>query len=98
VYRLLVGKPEGKRPVGRSRCRWVDTIKMDLSEIGWGGVGWIGQAQDGDKWRALANAVMNLQVAYDVGKLSSGYTIGGLSSSSQFHRVSYLVIFLHGEG
>jgi hypothetical protein len=49
AYRLLVGKPEGKRPLGRSRRRWVDNIKMDLLEIGWGGVDWIGQAQDRDR-------------------------------------------------
>jgi hypothetical protein len=59
---LLVGKPEGKRPLGRPRRRWVDNIKMDLLEIGWGGVDWIGLAQDRDKWRALVNAVMNLRV------------------------------------
>jgi hypothetical protein len=57
AYRLLVGKPEGKRPLGRPRRRWVD-----LSEIGWGGVDWIGLAQDREKWRALVNAVMNLRV------------------------------------
>jgi hypothetical protein len=62
MYRLLVGRPEGKRPFGRPRCRWVDNIKMDLVEIGWGGLDWIGVAQDRDKWRALVNAVMNLQV------------------------------------
>jgi hypothetical protein len=62
AYRLLMGKPEGKRPLGRPRRRWVDNIKMDLLEIGWGGVDWIGLAQDRDKWRALVNAVMNLWV------------------------------------
>jgi hypothetical protein len=62
VYRLLVGKPEGKRPLGRPRRRWVDNIKMDRLEIGWGGVDWIGLAQDKNKWRALVNAVMNLRV------------------------------------
>jgi hypothetical protein len=62
AYRLLVGKPEGKRPLGRPRCRWVDNIKMDLLGIGWGGVDWIGVTQDRDKWRALVNAVMNLRV------------------------------------
>jgi hypothetical protein len=61
-YRLLVGKPEGKRPLGRPRRRWVDNIEMDLLDIGWGGVDWIGLAQDRDKWRALANAVLNLGV------------------------------------
>jgi hypothetical protein len=57
-YRLLVGK----RPLVRPRRRWVDNIKMDLLEIGWGGVDWIGLAQDKDRWRALVNAVMNLRV------------------------------------
>jgi hypothetical protein len=62
AYRLLVGKPEGKRPLGRPRRRWVDNIKMDVLEIGWGGVDRIGLAQDRDKWRPLVNAVMNLRV------------------------------------
>jgi hypothetical protein len=61
-YRLLVEKPDGKRPLGRPRRRWVDNIKMELLEIGWGGVDWTGLAQDRDKWRALVNAVMNLRV------------------------------------
>jgi hypothetical protein len=59
-----------------------------LLEMGLGGVGWIGLAQDRDKWRALVNAVLKLRVPYNSGKLSSGYIIDGLSSSSQFHRVS----------
>jgi hypothetical protein len=62
VDRLLVGKPEGKRPLGRPRRMWADNIKMDLLEIGWGGVDWIGLAQDRDKRRALVNAVVNLWV------------------------------------
>jgi hypothetical protein len=62
AYRLLVGKSEEKRPLGRPRRRCVDNIKMDLLEIGWGGVDWICQAQDRDKWRALVNAVMNFRV------------------------------------
>jgi hypothetical protein len=62
AYRLFVGKPEGKRPLGRPRCRWVDNIKMDLLEIGWGGVDWIGLAQDRDKWRVLVYEVMNLWI------------------------------------
>jgi hypothetical protein len=84
AYRLLVGKPEGKRPLGRPRRRSVDNIKMDLLEIGWGSLNWICPAQDRDKWRVLVNAIMNLRVPY-AGKLSSGYIIGGLSSSYQFH-------------
>jgi hypothetical protein len=62
VYRILVGKPEGKRPLGRPRRRWVDNIKMDLREIGWDGTDWIDLAQDGDQWRALVNTVVNLRV------------------------------------
>jgi hypothetical protein len=62
VYRLLVGKPEGKRPLGRPRCRWLDNIKMDLLEIGLSVVDWIGLAQDRYRWRALVNSVMNLRV------------------------------------
>jgi hypothetical protein len=59
--RILVGKPEGKRPLGRPRRRWVDNIKMDLREIGWDGVDWIDLAQDRDQWRALVNTVMNVR-------------------------------------
>jgi len=62
VYRVLVGKPEGKRPLGRPRRRWEDNIKMDLQEVGCGGVDWIELAQNRDRWRALVNAVMNLRV------------------------------------
>jgi hypothetical protein len=62
AYRTLVGKPEGKRPLGRPRCRWDDNIKMDLREIGWGGMDWLDLAQDMDQWRALMNMVINLQV------------------------------------
>jgi hypothetical protein len=63
AYRILVGEPEGKRPIGRSRRRWEDNIKMDVREIGWGGMDWIDLAQDRDQWRALVNTVMNLRVA-----------------------------------
>jgi hypothetical protein len=60
--RILVGKPEGKRPLGRLRRWWVDTIKMDLREIGCNCIDWIDMAQDRNKWRALVNMVMNLRV------------------------------------
>jgi hypothetical protein len=63
VCRLLGGKPEGERPLGRPRQRWVDNIKMDLGDLGWNDVYWIGLAQDRDKWRALVNAVMNFWVS-----------------------------------
>jgi hypothetical protein len=62
VYRLLVGKPEGKKPLGRPRSRWMDNIKMDLLEIGLNVVDGIGLAQDRYRWRALVNSVMNLRV------------------------------------
>ena len=57
-----MGKPEGKKPLGRPRCRWEDNIKMDLEEVGCGGMDWVALAQDKDRWRALVNAVLNLQV------------------------------------
>jgi hypothetical protein len=59
--RILVGKPEGKRPLGRSRCRWVYNIKMYLREIGWDDMDWIDVSQDRDQWRALVSTVMNLR-------------------------------------
>jgi hypothetical protein len=62
IYRVLVGKPEGKRPLGRPRHRWEDNIEMDLQEVGCGCMDWIGLAQDGDRWQALVNAVTNLLV------------------------------------
>ena len=62
VYRVLVGKPEGKRPLGRPRRRWVDNIRMDLQETGCGYMDCIGLAQDRDMWRTLVSAVMNLRV------------------------------------
>jgi hypothetical protein len=61
AYRLLVGKPEGKRPLGRPRRRWVDNVRMDLEEVGWGD-DWIGLAKDRNRWRALVNSVLNLRV------------------------------------
>jgi hypothetical protein len=62
AYRILVGRPEGRRPLGRPRRRWEDNIKMNLQVVGWEGVDWIDMAQDRDRWRALVNAVMNLRV------------------------------------
>jgi hypothetical protein len=64
TYRVLVGKPEGRRPLGRPRRRWEDNIKMDLREVEWGegGIDWIGLAEVVDRWRALVNAVMNIRV------------------------------------
>jgi hypothetical protein len=62
AYNILVGRPEGRRPLGRPRHRWEDSIKMDLREIGFGDVDWIHLAWDRDRWRALVNTVMNLRV------------------------------------
>jgi hypothetical protein len=62
AYKLLVGKSEGKRPLGRPRSRWVDNIRMDLGEVGWGDVDWIGLVLDRNKWRAFVNSVLNLRV------------------------------------
>jgi hypothetical protein len=71
AYRILVGKPEGKRPLGKPRCMWFDNIRMDLREIGWGGMDWIDLTQDRDQWMALVNTVMNLRVPQNVGKFLS---------------------------
>ena len=62
MYSVLVGKPEGRRPLGRPRRRWVDNIRLDLQEVGCGYMDWIGLAQDRDRWRTLVSAVMNLRV------------------------------------
>jgi hypothetical protein len=61
AYRIVVGKPEGKRPLGRPRRRWEDNIRIDVREIGWGGMDWIELAQDREHWMALVNTVMNLR-------------------------------------
>jgi hypothetical protein len=63
TYRVLVWKPEGKRPLQRSRCTWEDNIKMDLREIGWGDMDWIHLAQDRDQWGAVATTAMNLRIS-----------------------------------
>jgi hypothetical protein len=88
VYRLLVGKPEGKRPLGRLRHRWIDNIKTDLLETGLSVVDWIGLAQDRYRWRALVNAVMNLWVPQNAGNLPSGCTSCGFSSGTQLQSQS----------
>jgi hypothetical protein len=62
AYRLLMGKLEGRRPLGRPRRRWLDNIRMDLVEVGWGDVNWIGLAQDRGRWRTLVNSVLNFRV------------------------------------
>jgi hypothetical protein len=76
AYRILVGKPEGKIPLGRPRRRWVDNIKIDLREIGHDGMYWIDLAQDMYKWRTLVNTVMNRRVPKNAREFVSGSTIG----------------------
>jgi hypothetical protein len=85
AYRILVGKLEGKRSLGRPRSKWVNNIKIDLREIGWDDMDWIDLAQDRDQWRALVNIVMNLRVPYNSGKFSSSCTIGSFSRRAQLH-------------
>jgi hypothetical protein len=75
-YRILVGKPEGKRPLERSRRRWVDNIKMDLMEIRWGGMDCIDLAEDRDQWRALVNTIKILRVPQNLWKILSSCTTG----------------------
>jgi hypothetical protein len=88
AYRVSVGKPQGKRPLGRPSLRWVDNIKLDLREIGWTGMDCIDLAQDIDQRRALVNTVMNLRVPQNAGKFLSGCTIDGFSRT-QFYWDSY---------
>jgi hypothetical protein len=87
-----VGNPEGKRPLGRPRRRWVDNIKMVVREIGWDVMDWIDLAQDRDQWMALVNTVMNLRVSYNYGKFLSSCTIGGFSRRAQLHEVTHVLI------
>jgi hypothetical protein len=70
AYRILVGKPEGKRPLGRSRRKWVDNIRIDFRDVGWGGMNWIYLAQDGGQSRALVNTEINLGVPKNIGGFS----------------------------
>jgi hypothetical protein len=77
MYRILIRKPEGKRPVGRPSSKWVDNTEMDVSERGWGGMDWMDLAQDRDHWRALVNMVMNLRVPENAGKFLNSCTTGG---------------------
>jgi hypothetical protein len=89
AYRLLVGKPEGRRPLGRPRRRWVDNIRMDLGEVSCSDADWIGLAQVWNRWRGFVNLVLKLLVSQNGVKLPCGLTTCGLSGSAQLHIVSY---------
>ena len=88
VYRVLVRKPEGRRPLGKPMRRWVDNIRMDLQEVGCGYTDWIGLAQDRDRWRTLVSAVMNLRVPCNVGKFLTSCKPGSFSRRTLHHGVS----------
>jgi hypothetical protein len=87
VYRVLVGKHEGKRLLGRPRRRWEDNIKMDLKEVGCGGMDWIELTQGGNRWRATVNAVINLRVPYNVGNFFTSVELGSFSRRTVLHGV-----------
>jgi hypothetical protein len=90
AYRIFVEMSEGKRPLGRTRRRWVNSIKMDLREIGLGGMDWIDLVQDKDPGRVLVNTVMNFRVPQNVGKFLSSCTTSGFSKRVQLHEISYV--------
>ena len=88
LYRVLLGKPEGRRPLGRPRRRWVDNIRMDLQEVGCGYMDWIGRAQDRDRWRTLVSAVMNLRVPWNAGNFLTSCKPVSFSRRTLHHGVS----------
>ena len=88
VYRVLVGKPEGRRPLGRPRHRWVDNIRTDLQKVGCGYMDWIRLAQDRDRWRTLVSAVMNLQVPWNAGNFLTSSKPVSFSRRTLHHGVS----------
>jgi len=88
VYRVLVVKPEGKRPLGRPRRRWVDNIRMDLQEVGCGYMEWIGLAQDRDRWQTLMSAVMNIRVPRNAGNFLTSCKAVSFSRRTLHHGVS----------
>ena len=88
VYRVLLGKPEGRSRLGRPRRRWVDNIRMDLQEVGCGYMDWIGLAQDGERWRTLVSAVMNLRVPWNAGNFLTSCKPVSCSRRTLHHGVS----------
>ena len=92
VYRVLLGKPEGRRPMGRPRRRWVNNIRMDLQEVGCGYTDWIGSAQDRDRWRTLVSAVMNLRIPWNAGNFLTSCKPVSFPRRTLHHGVSKLVM------
>ena len=88
VYKVLVGKPEGRRPLGRPRRRWVYNIRMDLQEVGCGYMDWIGLAQDRERWRTLVSAVINLRVPWNAENFLTSYKPVSFSRRTLHHGVS----------
>jgi hypothetical protein len=88
VYRVLMGRPEWKRPVGRPRRKWEDNVKMNLQEVGPWGMDWIELVQDRDRWRALVNAVMNLRVPYNAGNFLTSCKPVSFSRRTLLHGLS----------
>jgi hypothetical protein len=88
VYRGSVGNPEGKRPLGRPRCRWEDNIKIDLQEVGYWVMEWIELAQDRDRWRACVNEVMNIPVPENAGNFLTSFKPVSLSRRTLLHGVN----------
>ena len=88
VYRFLLGKSEGRRPLGRPTRRWVDNIRMDLQEVGCGYMDWIGLAQDRDRWRSLVSAVMNFRVPWNAGNFLTSCKPASCSRRTLKHGVS----------
>jgi hypothetical protein len=93
VYRVLVGRPEGKRPLGRTRRRWQDNIKMDLREVGCRGMNWIQLTQDSNRWRTLVNAVMNLRVPQNAGNFLTSCKPVSFSRRTLLHAVSIILLY-----
>ena len=88
VYRVLLGKLEGKRPLGRCRCRWVDNIRMDLQGVGCGNMDWIGLTQDRDRWETLVSAIMNLRVTCSAGNFLTSCKLVSFSRRTLHRGVS----------
>jgi len=91
VYMVLMGKPEGKRPLGRPRCRWEDNTKVGHQELGCGGMDWMELAQDRDSWQAVVNAVVNLWVPKNAGNFLTSWKPVSFSRRTLLHGVGELV-------